>query len=93
MLGFACVGWGIATLFPAAFRVADDLPGVAPGVGITVIGWLARVGFLATPPLVGWLADWFTLARALWLVPVYALGILAFSGVLETRRHDRHATS
>lgn len=93
MLGFACVGWGIATLFPAAFRAADDLPGVAPGVGITVIGWLARVGFLATPPLVGWLADWFTLARALWLVPVYALGILAFSGVLETRRHDRHATS
>lgn len=90
MIGFACAGWGIATLFPAAFRAADDMPGVTPGLGITIIGWLGRVGFLATPPIVGALADAFTLRSALWLMPLYALGILVFSGVLEPRRTDRH---
>lgn len=90
MIGFACAGWGIATLFPAAFRAADDMPGVTPGLGITIVGWLARVGFLAAPPIVGALADAFTLRYALWLMPLYALGILVFSGVLEPRRTDRH---
>lgn len=86
LLGFAAAGWGIATLFPAAFRTADNLPGVPSGVGITVVGWLARLGFFITPPLVGALADALTLRYALWLVPIYAVGILAFSGVLAARR-------
>ena len=86
LIGFAAAGWGIATLFPAAFRTADDLPGVPHGVGITVVGWLARLGFFITPPIVGALADALTLRYALWMVPVYALGILAFSGVLSSRR-------
>ncbi|UYG16704.1 MFS transporter [Brachybacterium huguangmaarense] len=86
MIGFACAGWGIATLFPAAFRAADELPGVTPGVGITLVGWLARIGFFLAPPVVGALADAFTLRYALWLMPIYAVMILLFSGVLETRR-------
>jgi fucose permease len=86
LLGFAAAGWGVATLFPAAFRAADDLPGVPHGVGITVVGWFARLGFFLTPPLIGALADALTLRYALWMVPVYALGILAFSGVLSTGR-------
>ncbi|MEO2097145.1 MAG: MFS transporter [Brachybacterium sp.] len=90
LLGFAAAGWGIATLFPAAFRTADNLPGVPSGVGITVVGWFARLGFFLTPPLVGALADALTLRYALWLVPIYALGILAFSGVLSTRRTAAH---
>ncbi|EYT49914.1 fucose permease [Brachybacterium muris] len=85
LIGFAAVGWGIATLFPAAFRAADDMPGVPQGVGITVVGWLARVGFFVTPPLIGALADAFTLRYALWMVPLYAVGILVFSGVLSGR--------
>lgn len=91
MIGFACVGWGIATLFPAAFRAADELPGVTPGVGITMVGWLARIGFFVAPPVVGALADAFTLRYALWLVPLYAAGLLIFSGVLEGKNpHGRH---
>lgn len=91
IIGFACAGWGIATLFPAAFRAADELPGVTPGVGITMVGWLARIGFFVSPPIVGALSDAFTLRYALWLMPLYALGILIFSGALEGRR-DRHGS-
>ncbi|WP_253705431.1 MFS transporter [Brachybacterium sp. P6-10-X1] len=86
LIGFAAAGWGVATLFPSAFRAADDMPGVPHGVGITVVGWFARLGFFVTPPIVGALGDAFTLRYALWIVPLYMLGILVFSGVLETRR-------
>lgn len=91
LIGFAAAGWGVATLFPAAFRAADELPGVPHGVGITVVGWFARLGFFVTPPLVGALADVLTLRYALWMVPLYALGILLFSGVLSTRERLRTA--
>lgn len=93
LIGFACAGWGVATLFPAAFRAADDMEGVAPGLGITLVGWIARVGFFAAPPIVGALADLFTLRYALWLVPLYAVGILLFSPAFEhnPRRHARAA--
>lgn len=85
VIGFAAAGWGVATLFPAAYRAADDLPGVPHGVGITVVGWFARLGFFLTPPLIGVLADAMTLRYALWMVPLYAMGILVFSRVLSTR--------
>lgn len=83
LLGFALAGWGIATLFPAAFRAADDMEGIAPGLGITLVGWVARLGFLASPPIVGAIADLFTLRWALLLIPLSALGILVVGGVLE----------
>ncbi|WP_022908780.1 MFS transporter [Aestuariimicrobium kwangyangense] len=89
VIGFALVGWGIATLFPAAFRAADELEGIPHGLGVTVVGWLARLGFFLSPPLVGWVSDQLTLARALWLVPLYAIGILVLSRVLDTRK-ERH---
>src|SRR5699024_4187067 len=85
LLGFAAAGWGVATMFPAAFRAADDLSGVPHGVGITVVGWFARLGFFVTPPLVGALADALTLRYALWMVPLYAVGVLIFSGALGPR--------
>lgn len=93
IIGFAAAGWGVATLFPAGFRSADDMPGLPPGVGITVVGWLARLGFFLTPPLVGALADALTLRYALWLVPIYAVGILVFSGALEPRRAPREGAA
>lgn len=89
LIGFAAAGWGVATLFPAAYRAADDMPGVPHGVGITVVGWFARLGFFVTPPVVGALSDALTLRYALWMVPLYAVGIFAFSGVLSA--HARRA--
>ncbi|MBP2382367.1 MFS transporter [Brachybacterium sacelli] len=93
LIGFAAAGWGVATLFPSAFRAADDMPGVPHGVGITVVGWFARLGFFVTPPIVGALGDAVTLRYALWIVPVYMVGILLFSGVLETRWRRRSPTA
>ncbi|MCT2581917.1 MFS transporter [Actinophytocola sp. S1-96] len=57
LAGFALAGLGVATLIPAAMHSADELPGLPDGLGLTVVSWLLRVGFLASPPLVGLIAD------------------------------------
>jgi MFS family permease len=55
--GFALAGLGVATLVPAAMHAADEIPGLRPGLGLTVVSWLLRVGFLVSPVLVGFVAD------------------------------------
>lgn len=71
--GFAAVGLGVATLVPAAMHGADQLPGLRAGTGLTAVAWLMRVGFVASPPLVGLLADAAGLRAGLLLVPAAGL--------------------
>ncbi|MBT0769544.1 MFS transporter [Kineosporia sp. J2-2] len=84
--GFGLAGLGIATLIPAAMHGADEIPGLAPGVGLTVVSWLLRVGFLAAPPIVGAVADATSLRAGLLVVPVAGMLVILFSGVLSTQR-------
>ena len=57
LAGFALVGLGAVTLIPAVYQAADELPGLPRGVGLAVVTWLPRIGFLLSPPLIGVLAD------------------------------------
>jgi fucose permease len=81
--GFGVAGLGIATLIPAAMRHADGLPGLAPGVGLTLVGTVSRVGSLGAPPLIGWVADTWSLRVGLVAVPVAAAAVILFSGALR----------
>lgn len=65
LVGFVLAGLGVATLIPAAMHTADELPGLPAGVGLTVVSWLLRVGFLVSPMLVGLVADATSLRVAL----------------------------
>ncbi len=84
--GFAAAGLGVATLVPAAMQQADDLPGLRPGTGLTLVSWLMRLGFLLSPPLVGLLADATSLRAGLLVVPLAGVLVVAASGVLDGRR-------
>ncbi|MFD6275114.1 MFS transporter [Streptomyces sp. NPDC060209] len=86
VLGFAAAGFGVATLVPAAMHEADELPGLKPGSGLAIVSWLMRLGFLASPPIVGLVTDATSLRIGLLVVPL--AGVLAFllAGVLHARR-------
>ncbi|WP_030265055.1 MFS transporter [Streptomyces violens] len=86
ILGFATAGLGVATLVPAAMHEADELPGLKPGSGLTIVSWLMRLGFLLSPPIVGQVADATSLRAGLLVVPFAGLLVLALAGVLQTRR-------
>jgi hypothetical protein len=76
LIGFALAGLGVATLVPAVYSAADELPGLAHGSGLTVINWLLRVGFLLSPPLIGVVADAASLRVALLLVVLAGVGAM-----------------
>ncbi|HST85143.1 MAG TPA: MFS transporter [Kineosporiaceae bacterium] len=86
IVGFGAAGFGVATLVPAAMHAADELPGLPPGAGLTVVTWLLRVGFLLSPPIVGVLADASSLRVGLLLVPITGATVIALSRFLAPTR-------
>jgi MFS family permease len=83
VLGFALAGLGVATLVPAVYHAADELPGLRRGLGLAVVNWLLRIGFLVSPPLIGLLADAISLRVALLTVVLAGLGALVLGRVLR----------
>jgi fucose permease len=83
--GFAAAGFGVATLIPAAMHRADQLPGLRPGSGLTVLTWLMRIGFFGAPLVVGVVADATSLRVGLLAVPVAGLVAIALAGALSAR--------
>ncbi|MEL4356994.1 MULTISPECIES: MFS transporter [unclassified Luteococcus] len=71
LMGLALMGFGCATLVPAAFAAAARVPGLPHGTGVAVMGWLMRLGFLCTSPIIGLVSDQAGLRTAL-VVPLVA---------------------
>ncbi len=57
LVGFTLCGLGASVLFPAIYLAAAGTAGVPAGLGIGVMSVGARIGFLASPVLVGGVAD------------------------------------
>ena len=83
LAGFALAGLGVATLVPAVMHTADELPGLPPGVGLTVVSWLLRVGFLVSPTAVGLVADSTSLRVALLGVVAAGTAVLLLGQALR----------
>ena len=92
IVGFGCVGLGLANLVPVFFSAAGRTPGVAPGTGIAAVATLGYLGWLAGPPLIGFAAEVVTLAGALGLVAV-ALGlVMVFARLVRAGKGDPNPT-
>lgn len=73
---------------------ADELPGLLPGTGLTLVSWLMRIGFLLSPPIVGLVADATSLRVGLLVIPLAGLIVVSLAGVLAARtRRDRSAVA
>lgn len=83
--GFAAAGLGVATWIPAAMNRSDQLPGLRPGTGLTLLTWLLRIGFLASPPVVGVIADTTSLRIGLLSVPIAGVAVVVLAGALSAR--------
>ncbi|MUL43473.1 MFS transporter [Streptomonospora sp. PA3] len=73
IVGFGLMGLGVATLFPLSLAAAGEIPGLGGGHGVALAAWLARLGFLGVPPLIGVVADAVSLTAGLWMIPVAGL--------------------
>jgi fucose permease len=68
VIGFACLGTGVALLVPTAFSAAYSAGNAGSSIAfVAASGWL---GYLLGPPLIGHLADRIGLSAALVTIPV-----------------------
>ncbi|MFD5101057.1 MFS transporter [Streptomyces albidochromogenes] len=69
LLGFAVTGLGLANIFPVAVARAGAIAGPS---GVAAASTLGYGGMLVGPPVIGFLADWFSLPVALTTVAALA---------------------
>jgi MFS family permease len=73
LAGFACVGAGFSVAVPLVFSAAGRLDSRSAGPGLAAVTTAGYLGFLAGPPIIGFIAEAFTLPLALALVVVLAV--------------------
>lgn len=88
--GFALAGIGIANMVPIAFSAAGNVPGLAAGVGLSVVTMMGYLGILLAPGSIGFLAEHVSLGSiylglAVLLVLPLALSRLAATADFEPR--------
>jgi MFS family permease len=79
VLGFACLGAGMACVVPNVFRTAGTLPDVPSGIGLAGVATMGYFGFVAGPPLIGGVAELTGLPTALGLLVLLAALVAALA--------------
>jgi fucose permease len=86
MIGFACVGFGLANSIPLLFGAAGRLAGVSHGRALAAVSATGYVGYLVGPPLIGLIAEHSSLTAGLGVVAAGCAFIAVLGGWLLGRR-------
>jgi predicted MFS family arabinose efflux permease len=86
LVGFVCVGAGFSVAVPLVFSAAGRLDSRSAGPGLAAVTTVGYLGFLAGPPIIGFVAEAFTLPLALAIVVLLALIGAALAGVVDVGR-------
>lgn len=89
IIGFAIAGIGISNMVPIAFSAAGNLPGMAQGIGLSVVTTMGYSGILVAPSAIGFIAEHVGLAAIFASLPVLHLVVLGLSHL--ARHADRPA--
>jgi MFS family permease len=84
LLGLACMGAGFSIIVPLVFAAAGRLDARSAGAGLAAVTTAGYLGFLAGPPVIGFLAEETGLRAALTLVVGLALACAALAGFVAT---------
>jgi MFS family permease len=81
LTGFALVGLGLSIIFPVVLSAAGRVPSVRPATGLAGTTATGYVGFIAGPPIIGFVAEASSLRLALGLV----LACIGVAGLLASQ--------
>ncbi len=79
LLSYLLVGVGFSCMVPVSFSEAGRNRHVPASVAIAGVATAGYFGFIIAPPIIGFLADHFTLRTALWLPVALCLIVTALS--------------
>lgn len=83
IVGFGVLGIGLSVVIPVVYSAAGSTPGIPSGVGVAAVATIGYTGFLAGPPVLGWIARVTSLQVALLLIAVGLAAIPFFASALR----------
>ena len=81
--GFALCGMGVSNMVPIAFSAAGNLPGMAKGVGLSVVTVMGYSGTLFFPTLFGFIAEHTGFAAIFIGTPMLLIVVLLLSNLMR----------
>lgn len=89
IIAAAIGGFGVATLFPLAMQAASELPGVSAAMGVAIIAWFSRLGFVIAPLAVGLIAQAASIRAGLAVFVVAAIVLVFVAQAVARPRISR----
>jgi len=93
LVGFMCLGAGLALVVPMVFSACGHIPNVHPGTAVATVSACGWTGFVLGPPLIGAIASLTSLRTALSLLPLLATVVVVATGTARVLRSEREATT
>ena len=93
LVGFMCLGAGLALVVPMVFSACGHIPNVHPGTAVATVSACGWTGFVLGPPLFGAIASLTTLRTALFLLPLLTAVVVIATGTARVLRSEREATA
>ncbi|CAD7047711.1 MFS transporter [Pseudorhizobium endolithicum] len=90
IMGFALAGIGVSNLVPIVFSAAGNLPGMQPGVGLSVVTTMGYSGILVAPSAIGFIAEYTGLAVIFAGLSILHLVVLLLSPLARHADGVRH---
>ncbi|HAS58432.1 MAG TPA: MFS transporter, partial [Algoriphagus sp.] len=80
-LGFFIVGFGVSSIIPVSYSIAGRSKQFAPSVALALVSTISFFGFLIGPPMIGFIADLFSLKISFALIAMNGLGIALLASI------------
>ena len=81
--GFICAGLGVANIVPVIWGIAGRDRVIGPGPALATVTTVGYFGFLAGPPLIGFLATLASLRLSLAIVALFGIAIAISARLAE----------
>jgi len=89
LVGFAAVGLGLSIVYPLVFSAAGNHPTVSAGRAVASVATVGYGGFLAGPPILGWLAELTSLRAMMGFVVFLAALTAVLANATRSARIER----
>jgi MFS family permease len=86
--GFLLIGAGMSPVIPICYSLAGRSKRLLPGIAITTVSTIGFLGFLAGPPMIGFLSHAISLRWALCVIAVVGVLILLLTATLRRMRYE-----
>lgn len=82
IIGFLMVGFGTSSVIPLTYSIAGKSSTMSPGIAIAIVSSIGYFGFLFGPPLIGFIAESFSLRVSFVCIALIGamIGVLSYSG-------------